>query len=69
MSARTAERLLADAGPTMTLPDVATVLGLSRTHCYDLAREGKLPFRILTLGSRMVVSTAELRRLLDGGSA
>ena len=57
-----ADRLLATAGPTMSLPNAAKILGISRGHCYHLARAGELPVRVLRLGGRMVVPTAELRR-------
>ena len=57
-----ADRLLATAGPTMSLPNAAKILGISRGHCYQLARAGGLPVRVLRLGGRMVVPTAELRR-------
>ena len=69
MNPRSAGRILEAAGPTMSVPDAAAVLGISRAHAYDLARRGQLPVRVLHLGSRLVVPTAELRRLLDGGAA
>jgi len=64
MNPRDARRILEAAGPTMSIPDAATVLGISRAHCYDLARQGELPVRVLRLGSKIVVLTVELRRVV-----
>jgi hypothetical protein len=59
-----ATRLLDDAGPTVSIRDTARVLGISRQHAYALAQRGELGVRVLRLGSRMVVPTIELRRLV-----
>ena len=61
-STHPAVRLLADAGPTVSIGTVAKVLGVSRAHCYALAGRNELCVRVLHLGNRMVVPTAELRR-------
>lgn len=55
-------RILAAAGPTISLPETAQVLGISRAHAYALAKRGELGVRVLRLGNRFVVPTAELRR-------
>ncbi|MGB6164181.1 MAG: helix-turn-helix domain-containing protein [Pseudonocardiaceae bacterium] len=46
----------------MSLPDAAQVLGISRAHAYALAKRGELGVRVLRLGNRFVVPTAELWR-------
>jgi excisionase family DNA binding protein len=50
---------------TMTIPEVARVLGISRGLAYELARRGKLPVRVIRLGEkRMVVSRRSIELLL-----
>jgi excisionase family DNA binding protein len=61
---RTARQILAEAGPTVSLTEAATCLGISRDTAYTLARRGELGVRVLKLGSRKRVPTAELRRVL-----
>ena len=52
---------------TMPLwPDAANTLGLSRSFAYRLAREGNFPVRVLHFGNRLLVSTSELDRYLNG---
>ena len=52
---------------TMTIPEVAKSLGISRGTCYSLARRGLLPVPVIKLGEkRMVVSRRALERLLSG---
>lgn len=52
---------------TMTIPEVAKALGISRGTAYSLARQGLLPIPVIKLGSkRMVVSRHALERLLRG---
>lgn len=52
---------------TMTIPEVAKTLGISRGLAYDLARRDELPVRVLRLGpKRMVVSRRALEDLLSG---
>ena len=48
---------------TLTLPEAAHVLGISRSTAYELARTGKLP--VLRLGRRLVIPTDALDRLLE----
>lgn len=62
-SSEVAGRILADAGPTISIPDAARVLGISRGHAYTLAQSGTIAgIRVLSLGSRRVLPTVELRR-------
>ena len=50
---------------TMTIPEVALALGISRGLAYELARRDELPVRVLRLGEkRMVVSRWALENLL-----
>lgn len=52
---------------TMTIPEVARVLGISRGLAYELARRDELPVKVLRLGEkRMVVSRRALEDLLSG---
>jgi excisionase family DNA binding protein len=47
---------------TCSVPEAATVLGISRESAYRAARAGELP--VIRLGRRQVVSVAQLRALL-----
>ncbi len=49
---------------TVTLPEAAELLGISRDHAYQLVRRDEFPCRVIRLGRRVVVPTAELDRLL-----
>ena len=51
---------------TLTIPQVAERLGISRNLAYELARRGELPGVIFLGSRRMVVSAAVIDRLLDG---
>jgi excisionase family DNA binding protein len=52
---------------TMTIPEVARVLRISRGLAYELAKQNKLPVTVLRLGEkRMVVPRRELEALLSG---
>jgi predicted DNA-binding transcriptional regulator AlpA len=53
--------------PTVDLITAARALGCGRTLAYDLARRGQFPCRILRLGTRYLVPTAELLRTLGIG--
>ena len=48
--------------PTVTVPEAAEVLGISRGVAYEAARTGELP--TLRLGRRLVVPTARLLEML-----
>lgn len=54
-------RILAQAGPTVSIPEAAVVLGISRGLAYQLAARGELGVKLLRLGARWRVSTASLR--------
>lgn len=47
---------------TLTVPEVARILGLSRNAGYEAAARGDLP--TIRLGRRLLVPTAAFRRLL-----
>ena len=52
---------------TMTIPEVARALGISRGLAYELAKRNELPVKVLRLGEkRMVVSKRALEDLLSG---
>ncbi len=51
---------------TMTIPEVAKALGISRGLAYDLARQDKLPVKVIKLGRRMVLSRRAVSALLSG---
>jgi excisionase family DNA binding protein len=50
---------------TVSVPDAAKVLGISRGHAFELARRGELP-GVIRLGHRIVVSRSALERVLNG---
>ncbi len=53
---------------TVTIPEAAAMLGISRNLAYDLAKRGVLP-GVIRLGSkRLVVSRRVLERVLCGES-
>ena len=53
---------------TLNLSEVAKALGICRTKIYELAKGGALPFRVLRLGKRMVVSKKEFFDYLSGNN-
>jgi hypothetical protein len=50
---------------TVDLLTAATLLGIGRTRAYELARRGEFPCKLLRVGARYRVVTADLLRLLD----
>ena len=51
---------------TMTIPEVARALGISRGLAYELAKRDELPVKVLRLGEkRMVVPRLALEELLS----
>lgn len=52
---------------TMTIPEVARVLGISRGLAYDLARRDALPVPLIKCGRRMVISRRAVEALLEAG--
>ena len=53
---------------TMTIPEVASLLGISRGLAYDLAKREKLPGLIRLGEKRIVCSRLIIERLLTGQS-
>lgn len=49
---------------TLSVPEAAKVLGISRGLAYEMARVGKLP--TIRFGKRLVVPRRALERLLEG---
>ena len=49
---------------TMTVEEAGVALGISRSHAYELVRQGELPS--LRLGRRVVVPLASLEALIQG---
>ncbi len=52
---------------TMSIPEVARVLGISRGLAYELARRDALPVPVIKLGRRMVLSRKAVEALLKAG--
>ncbi len=51
---------------TMTIPEVARALGISRGLAYELAKRDELPVKVLRLGEkRMVVPRIALESILS----
>ena len=69
-------RILAEAGPTVSVRDAARVLGVCSETVYAMNRRGDLAalgIRVLTLGRALRVVTVDLRRAVgeaapDGGA-
>ena len=53
-----------DGRLVITVPDAAVLLGISRTHAYELVARGELPS--VRLGRRVVVPTRALLDLVGG---
>lgn len=56
---------LARAGATVDIVKAGRALGIGRSLAYDLLRRGEFPVRVLRLGSRVRVPTADLIALLS----
>lgn len=54
--------------PTVDVETAARALGCSRGLAYALIRRGNFPCRVLHLGRRYVIPTADLRRALGVAS-
>jgi excisionase family DNA binding protein len=52
---------------TLSVPEAAKVLGISRGLAYEMARVGKLP--TIRFGKRLVVPRRALERLLEESKA
>ena len=51
---------------TVSVPDAARAIGCSASHLRDRVKRGESPVKTIPLGSRHVVITADLVRLLSG---
>ena len=52
---------------TMSIPEFAAAVGVSKATAYDLAKRDKLPVKVLRIGEkRMVVSRKAVLALLEG---
>jgi excisionase family DNA binding protein len=58
-------RTMSDDSLTMTIPEAAKALGISRGLAYELARRDELPIKVIRLGRRMVVPRRALEDLLS----
>jgi excisionase family DNA binding protein len=59
-----------DAGalpPTLSVEQAAAILGCGRTLAYALVRRGEFPCKVLRLGNRYVIPTADLLRAIGIG--
>lgn len=52
--------------PTVSVPETAQILSISRAQAYALANNGTL--RVLRIGNRLVIPTAQLREMIDGAA-
>ena len=52
---------------TLTIPEVAKMLGLSRNKTYEAARRGDIP--TIKIGRRILVPVAALERKLQGAES
>lgn len=50
---------------TVSIPQAADGLGISKSHLYDLVKRGEAPVRTLSFGARHRVITASLVSLLE----
>ncbi|MGW6584428.1 DNA-binding protein [Streptomyces globisporus] len=50
---------------TISVPEAATAIGISRSHLLVLIKRGESPVRTLSFGARHRVITADLVRLLE----
>ncbi|MFB7496121.1 helix-turn-helix transcriptional regulator [Streptomyces sp. NPDC056161] len=57
-------RDLLDLPAVVDVETACRVLGISRSHGYNLARTGDFPCRVLRAGRSFRVVTADLRRIL-----
>jgi hypothetical protein len=52
---------------TVDVPTAAKALGIGRSTLYEAIRIGQSPVKTLTVQRRVVVLTADLLRVLEGG--
>jgi Helix-turn-helix domain len=63
----TLARIRATWPPTVPVGQAATALGVSRSSAYEGIRRGDFPVKTISVGHRVVVLTADLIRVLEGG--
>ena len=51
---------------TVSVTLAATAIGCSRSHLYERIKHGESPVKTINVGTRYVVITADLVRLLSG---
>jgi excisionase family DNA binding protein len=51
---------------TVSVPQAATALGISRSHLYELIKAGECPFRVMHLRGRYIVVTSSIVKVLAG---
>ncbi len=51
---------------TLTIPEAAKALGISRNAGYEAARRGEIP--TIRIGKRLLVPLAALERMLQGAA-
>ncbi len=54
-------------GLTTTVDTAASILGISRTKAYALAKDGEFPIKLVRIGRRYLVPIPALLDLLTGG--
>ena len=52
--------------PTVSVPEAAVILSISRGQAYAMANRGDL--RVLRIGTRLVIPTDQLRALIGGAA-
>lgn len=52
---------------TINVGTAAGALGFGRSTCYESIRSGDFPVRTITVRGRIMVLTADLIRVLEGG--
>jgi len=55
--------------PTVPVGDGARALGFGRSTLYEAIRCGKSPVKTITVQHRVVILTADLIRVLEGGDS
>jgi hypothetical protein len=53
---------------TIDVPTAARALGIGKTTLYEAIRVGSSPVKTITVQRRVVVLTADLLRVLEGGA-
>ena len=51
---------------TINIPEFAKLAGVSKNQAYSLAREDRLPVKVIHLGKRMVLSRKAVLACLEG---